>query len=142
MYYPQPQPNRLYNLARGDLTYPNFPKYPQHQDLLSRQLDLQDSGYIPRPTTRPEISDHYSTNQVTNILKQIQGSFDNFLNRSFYNNSLFQQHFRLPNTTNINDNSVASNPNPTQMAYQDRPPNQNNFAKNYQGIPLNQQQQQ
>ena len=112
--------------------------HPASFSNISRQ---QVPDYNPNSSGLPATayqSDYYSANQVSSILKQIQGSFDAILQKSSLNNNNQQpQNVNFPSDYKENNNITFSNSNFSNMPHPTGSTILPNFAKNSQTIPTN-----
>ena len=139
---PLNRPPRSYNPTREDFTYRTYPNFSYSQNtnnLYSRQLYQEHPPCNPNTMLPTKNPDYYSENQVTNILKQIQVSFDSLLTNKAINSNFQPQqqpiHITNPPNHHVNNNFPFIPNNSQQTGTQ----TQNTYPKNYQNIAPNQQ---
>jgi hypothetical protein len=124
-------------------TYQANSRHPNHPAHFSNFSRHQDPDYNPNSSGLPVTayqSDYYSVNQVSSILKQIQGSFDAILQKSSLNyNNQQPPNVNFHNAYKEDNNTLFSNSNLSNMPHPTRSTILPNFAKNSQTISTNQQ---
>ena len=108
--------------------------------------NLQNYVSIPPQTTYNYAPEYFTGNQVTSMLKQIEGSFDTLLHKTSQNKIVqdFPQ-TNLPNFPEIHNysrdknNLVFTNSNQPNLPQNNPNIFTNTFSKNYQEIPPNPQ---